>query len=155
LASGAWVLRSRAFRLYEEPLMETENTPRDTRHCFERLGRRSAAALALFVLSAALILASGLLSGPGQESFADSGRDLLVKAAAPTDVEGLFEARFGSTGFGESAPSSKFDDGDPLAETARFRRLDALSSTADQEGRAAFTRLIVRILSPLSRRSWG
>lgn len=129
--------------------------PRHTRLFLERLGRRSAAALAFFVLSAALVLTPGLLSGADRGSFADAGRDLLVTAVAPMDGEGLSESRFGPSGVGKSDPLSRFDHGDPLAEATRFRRLGVLPSRGEQEGRAAFTRLIVRTLSPLSRLSWG
>lgn len=118
-------------------------------------GKRPAACLVLLIISAAMILPPGLLPGPGQDSFADSGRSLLVKAAAPEDVERLPEGRCSSPANGKPAPHSAFHHADPLAEAAGFLRLCAPSSMGDHDGRAAFTRLIVRILSPSSRLSWG
>jgi len=112
------------------------------------------AALLVFFLIFALAHPSPALCATRPDDGLAPDRVLAAQAAAPMDRETPREAPVEDAD-APHAPPAAFGAGNPLSRGVLF--LKELPPSQDMAIRAkeAFNRLLVRILSPLSRRSWG
>ncbi len=107
-----------------------------------------------FLLAFALVHASAQLGvSSAREGFGPE-RILCAQSAPPMERETAPEKRLEDSGPPRAAPPVSESD-NPLSRAAFFLKPLPLDQDMAIRARAAFNRLIVRILSPLSRRSWG